>query len=113
MLQARFAMVTRPVKFFDEDSIAWIMKACIVLHNMIIEDERGHDDLEDTSRFAEEGGAMNEPCVPSHSFDGDSEGRFADFLKRYLEIRDPAVHTKLQNDLITHLWKERGSRVKQ
>lgn len=106
-------MVTRPVKFFDEDSIGWIMKACIVLHNMIIEDERGLEDLEDTSRFAEEGGAMNEPCVPSRSFDSDSEGIFADFLKRYIEIRNPEVHKKLQSDLVTHLWSERGRTVNQ
>ena len=40
MLQARFAIVHGPARFFYHETLHNIMKACIILHNMIIEDER-------------------------------------------------------------------------
>ena len=40
VLQARFAIVRGPARFWDKKSLCNIMKACIVLHNMIITDER-------------------------------------------------------------------------
>uniref|UniRef100_A0A0D3AAC5 DDE Tnp4 domain-containing protein n=1 Tax=Brassica oleracea var. oleracea TaxID=109376 RepID=A0A0D3AAC5_BRAOL len=40
VLQARSAIVKKPVLFWDKVKIGNIMKACIILHNMIVEDER-------------------------------------------------------------------------
>ncbi|KAG2329431.1 hypothetical protein Bca52824_000611 [Brassica carinata] len=40
VLQARFAIVKNPARFWDLDKIGKIMRACIILHNMIVEDER-------------------------------------------------------------------------
>ena len=40
MLQARFAIVRGPARFFHSEVLQDIMKACVILHNMIIEDER-------------------------------------------------------------------------
>uniref|UniRef100_A0A0D3API2 Myb-like domain-containing protein n=1 Tax=Brassica oleracea var. oleracea TaxID=109376 RepID=A0A0D3API2_BRAOL len=40
VLQARFAVVKNPSKLWDKDKIANIMRACIILHNMIVEEER-------------------------------------------------------------------------
>ncbi|XP_050260007.1 uncharacterized protein LOC126705100 [Quercus robur] len=40
VLQARFAIVRGPARFFYHETLHDIMKACIILHNMIIEDER-------------------------------------------------------------------------
>ena len=40
VLQARFAIVRNPVKTLDREKIGKIMRACIILHNMIVEDER-------------------------------------------------------------------------
>ena len=39
VLQARFAIVRGPAHFLDEETLADIMKACIIMHNMVIEDE--------------------------------------------------------------------------
>ncbi|XP_056842126.1 uncharacterized protein LOC130495088 [Raphanus sativus] len=46
VLQARFAIVKNPVLFWDKDKIWNIMMACIILHNMIVEDERSGYTLE-------------------------------------------------------------------
>jgi len=39
VLQSRFAIVRGPVRYWDEEMLANIIKACIIMHNMIIEDE--------------------------------------------------------------------------
>ena len=40
VLQARFAIVRQPARMWDLDVLGKIMRACIILHNMILEDER-------------------------------------------------------------------------
>ena len=44
VLQQRFAIIRGPSRMFKVKELANIMKACVILHNMIIEDER--DDSE-------------------------------------------------------------------
>jgi len=39
VLQSCFAIVRGHVRYWDEETLANIMKACIIMHNMIIEDE--------------------------------------------------------------------------
>jgi len=39
VLQAQFAIVSRPAREWKHHNLANIMKACIILHNMIVEDE--------------------------------------------------------------------------
>ncbi|XP_040374634.1 uncharacterized protein LOC121052816 [Rosa chinensis] len=40
VLQARFAIVRAPAHCWDSEILQKIMKACVIMHNMIIEDER-------------------------------------------------------------------------
>jgi hypothetical protein len=46
VLQARWDIMRNPVRAWDLDTITNIMIACIILHNMILQDEQG-EDLED------------------------------------------------------------------
>ena len=39
VLQSRFAIVKGPVRFWNKRVVHDIMSACIIMHNMIIEDE--------------------------------------------------------------------------
>ena len=41
MLQGRWEIVKNPMRKWDLDSILDIMIACIIMHNMIIEDKKG------------------------------------------------------------------------
>jgi hypothetical protein len=41
VLQARFAIVRGPARFWDMNTLKNIMTTCVILHIMIIEDERG------------------------------------------------------------------------
>ena len=40
VLQSRFAIVRGPARLWDEETLHNIMMACIIMHNMIVEDER-------------------------------------------------------------------------
>ena len=46
VLQSRFAIVRGPTRFFQIKTLKDIMMACIILHNMIIEDEYYIDEVE-------------------------------------------------------------------
>jgi hypothetical protein len=39
VLQSRFAIVRGPARFWDEETLEDITKACIIMHNIIIKDE--------------------------------------------------------------------------
>ena len=51
VLQARFAIVKNPALFWDKVKIGKIIRACIILHNMIVEDERDEYTQFDVSEF--------------------------------------------------------------
>ncbi|KAB1213562.1 hypothetical protein CJ030_MR5G010493 [Morella rubra] len=101
VLQARFAIVRQPARFFKVPDLKDTMKACIILHNMIIEDER---DEQDTLDFEYEQGNANPPEPASH----DEADMLATFIHNHLHIRDKETHSQLQLDLIKHLWQLNG-----
>ncbi|XP_013613948.1 PREDICTED: uncharacterized protein LOC106320127 [Brassica oleracea var. oleracea] len=47
VLQARFAIVRNPSNLWDKNKISNIMRACLILHNMIVQDERNSNTLEE------------------------------------------------------------------
>jgi hypothetical protein len=85
VLQSRFAIVRGPVRYWDEETLANIMKACIIMHNMIIEDE----------------GVMNLGFDHEHevnSLISMSHGEILelhDFLQTHNRIRDKAISFQL------------------
>jgi hypothetical protein len=40
VLQARFPIIRQPGRIWDRETLALIMRACVIIHNMIVEDER-------------------------------------------------------------------------
>lgn len=100
VLQARFAIVRGPARFWDRETLQDIMKACIIMHNMIIEDERGKS-LPLTYDVRE---GENNSFEVSH----DHTAEFQDFIRNHLRIRDRETHTRLREDLVEHLWRFRG-----
>ncbi|CAN0919802.1 hypothetical protein LINGRAHAP2_LOCUS31665 [Linum grandiflorum] len=99
ILQARWAIVRNPARSWDVPSLKNIMLTCIILHNMIIEDEqvnefdemRGDLDYE----FFE---ANMPPNIPP----------LQQYFARNASIRDGNEHRRLKKDLIEHLWNEAG-----
>ena len=44
VMQARFTIVRGPARFWDEDTLGQIMRACVIMNNMIVEDESDKED---------------------------------------------------------------------
>jgi hypothetical protein len=97
ILQARFAIVRGPARFWDQEILWYIMMACVIMHNMIIEDERGEE---------------------HHDYDYEHVGhpvrirrredRLARFIASYHAIRQNEVHDTLQKDVMAEWWVWNG-----
>ncbi|KAK9067688.1 hypothetical protein SSX86_011799 [Deinandra increscens subsp. villosa] len=96
VLQQRFAIIRGPSRMFKVKVLTNIMKACIILHNMIIEDERDNSDDDDFEYD------QVDDVLPELSHDHTTE--FMEFIERHHQIRDSSTHHQLQEDLIEHQW---------
>ena len=97
ILQAQFAIVRGPARFWDQKMLWYIMHACVIMHNMIIENERGQD--LDYSQYE----LLGHPVRVRRRAE-----RVARFVASYHAIRRPATHNDLQKDLIEEWWAWNG-----
>jgi hypothetical protein len=74
------------------------MTTCVVLHNMIIEDEK---DL-NLEFFFDNVGTRVKPTRNSHKIQA--------FHETYRNIENADTHEKLKKDLIQHHWQRHGGR---
>ncbi|KAH9779753.1 dde tnp4 domain-containing protein [Citrus sinensis] len=102
VLQARFTIVRGPARFWNRDTLHDIMKACVIMHNMIVEDEHITKDIADLNNDV-----TNEDWVKP-SFERTIG--IMEFIQNHHRIRSRENHSQLQKDLIEHLWKHQGSR---
>ncbi|XP_028105572.1 uncharacterized protein LOC114304619 [Camellia sinensis] len=103
VLQARFNILKVPARGLSDEDLYYIMKTCIILHNMIIEDER--DILENERSAAQlETDTSNLDCQVSH----DPNEEYAQFMLNRQRIRSIEAHNVIRNDLIEHLWSRAG-----
>ena len=72
------------------------MTACVIMHNMIVEDERDEGMQDQAWQFQ---GQLVEPQGP-FSFE-----QFFDFHR---DICEKQSHNQLQNDLVEHVWQHYG-----
>ena len=70
------------------------MTTCIILHNMIIEDER---DLDAPI------GIGREAPPPDVQIPDNENNRFQEFLSRFRKIKDKEAYFSFRNALIDHL----------
>ncbi|XP_020887609.1 uncharacterized protein LOC110230057 [Arabidopsis lyrata subsp. lyrata] len=102
VLQARFAIVKNPALLWDKVKIGNIMRACIILHNMIVEDERDGYTLFDTTEFeqAESAGSSR----VDFTYSTDMPSNFFGMMTNRARVRDRGMHQQLKNDLVEHIW---------
>ncbi|XP_021756217.1 uncharacterized protein LOC110721390 [Chenopodium quinoa] len=117
VLQARFAIIRKPSLAYDEDILRDIMKACIIMHNMIVEDERHNYTRAEVLRaFYEEDQQELTPAststTPPFEFNvgRPTDFDFNAFLQRKASLRDREIHLSLKRDLVEHIWLQYGPR---
>ena len=103
VLQSRFAIVRGPARLWDEETLHNNMRACIIMHNMIVEDERDNYDynFDDKGQYVCNYEDMGERVTVSH----DAAPELDAFIRNYKNIKSKETHTQLQADLIEHLWQ--------
>ncbi|XP_020258908.1 uncharacterized protein LOC109835342 [Asparagus officinalis] len=81
-------------RFWKKHVLHDIMTACIIMHNMIIKDERDlYVPIQEVS----------EAPTPEVNMVADETTRFTQFIAK---IKDKDAHIVLRNALIDHLWEE-------
>jgi hypothetical protein len=98
VLQARWAVLRGPAYGWDRNRLTEIITACIIMHNMIVENE---GDFAGNTGFGETNSGI-EPCQLIQ--EGCSE-----WVINHFDLRRQERSSTLQNDLVEHLWAHRGS----
>ncbi|CAM8934568.1 unnamed protein product [Rhodiola kirilowii] len=100
VLQSRFAIVRGPSRFWDKADLGRIMRACIIIHNMIVEDERDTyitqfgplPTYDDVTHGLSQPNLGEEPLAPYEAY-----------IQKTIQMHDKRTHRQLQNDLIEHI----------
>ena len=98
VLQARWAVIRGPAYGWDREQLSHIMTACIIMHNMIIQDEQAAA----TNTNFDNIGTPVDPSRGSHA-------AREEFIQAHHKLRNKALHFQLQSDLIEHNWVRYGS----
>jgi hypothetical protein len=104
VLQAWFKTIREPARLWDIADLGIIMWSCIILHNMIVEDERDlySQRWTDFEQYEESRSSTLQPystkVLPA----------FANHVRARSELRDPNVHRESQADLLKHIWAKFG-----
>ncbi|KAI5011770.1 hypothetical protein ZWY2020_013907 [Hordeum vulgare] len=100
VLQSLWGIVWYPARTWSTKKLWEVMTACVIMHNMIVDDERP-DRLHDQG-FEFQG----DNVVPQH--DGEAAS-FAQFTQFDHEMRDLETHIQLQDDLVEHMCDHVGN----
>jgi len=101
VLQSHFNIVRRPSRLWKRKSIGRIMKACVILHNMIVEDEK--EMVKFPIDLNEQGGSSI--ALPPEVQKGGGP-IFSEILRRRADIHHQPTHKQLKQDLIEHIWQK-------
>ncbi|CAL8173974.1 unnamed protein product [Prunus armeniaca] len=113
VLQAYWAIIKGVARMLDEEVLQSIIMTCIILHNMIVEDEYDYDASEvfeldsmntTLTRIYERSMRPNEQPMEHELLIRD--GRYNNpMIDHYQEMQSSYIHEICQVDLIKHLWE--------
>lgn len=99
VLRSKFRIIYNPARLWSQSDLNNIMHACVILHNMVIEDERNlYSDHHEFERSSDPPISQNRD-VPEIS----------QLITSYTKIRDKVVSNRLQKDLMEHIWHLYGN----
>ncbi|XP_074327555.1 uncharacterized protein LOC141665471 [Apium graveolens] len=89
-----------PARFWDKEDLGRIMRACIIIHNMIVEGER------DT--YATQFGPLPTYDDATNGLSQPNSGEeylvpYETYIQNSMQMRDRRAHRQLQNDLVEHI----------
>jgi len=107
VLQARWHIIDAPCRLWSPDAMLEIMRACIVLHNMIVVHENTHDGVDYVSPTEHQRATRAPVALVRHQ---DSRPpSLAHLICTEHRLRDAEIHSQLRRDLIEHMWAMKGT----
>ncbi|XP_068328123.1 uncharacterized protein [Pyrus communis] len=108
ILQARWKILKESIRGWSRENLDSIMMSCIILHNMIVEDERdgcidgeSNDNQEDPNRSIRARAKINDG--PNLPFNPRAISIFLnEYMRRYRMIGSRVTNKYLQQDLVAH-----------
>ncbi|GJX98637.1 ALP1-like protein isoform X1 [Tanacetum coccineum] len=95
VLQGRWRIIQQPARQYHVNNIRQIMYSCIIMHNMILEDQK----MAVTD--------WNEMYAnPSRNMQRTWVERCETHRRKAKELRDRDTHISLQQNLMEHIWNE-------
>ncbi|CAI0625562.1 unnamed protein product, partial [Linum tenue] len=103
VLQARFAIINGPSRMWCKGIMGDITRACVIMHNMIVEDERDSyirhfDYTHDEVNFNVSMPTVSQSRLPEYE----------EYLRNNARIRNLSTNSRLQADLIEEIWSRFG-----
>ena len=86
--------------------MAYIVKVCVILRDMAIEDEKDPDRLI-LERSVQDTITSSTTVVTAPNLSTDRT--FSSFISWYEAIESGELHYQLRNDLIEHIWARSGT----
>ncbi|XP_021774245.1 uncharacterized protein LOC110738179 [Chenopodium quinoa] len=114
VLQARFAIIRRPALAWSVEMLWKIVMACIIMHNMIVEDEReSYLNYWDPNEFATEqleylAGTSNRRATTFTVTPRYQNPNLTTLMATPKNLHDKQNHMSLKQDLVEHLWAKFG-----
>jgi hypothetical protein len=108
ILQSRFCILRRPARLYEQGDLENVMLACIILHNMIIEDEK---DVEEVLLDLNEEGSTY--TVTGATISHGQNPEMEEVLNRNNALHNRESYKQLQTDLIDHIWEKFGDSYRQ
>ena len=98
VLQARWHILANPARVWTSKKMGIIVKACIIMHNMIVADS-GYNVANVVAHLDDNEDQLNMQLRPSG---------VAEIAQRLAVLEDRGEHLSLENDLMQHLWNKAG-----
>jgi hypothetical protein len=97
LLKKRFNILVIPNRSYSQRTLRLIMHACIILHNMVIDDERdgGYDDNYHI---------VTSIVAPAVNYEAPTS--LTTILQRKVHLTSGLIFLNLQSDLIKHVWNK-------
>jgi hypothetical protein len=102
VLQACWGIVRGVVVMWESETLWQLMTCCVILHNMIVEDEG--DGVAQTNDFEALGEQVQIP-------ENQDVNQLMNFLQMHPNLQDHQVHAQLLDDLVEHIWTHNGNNV--
>ncbi|XP_074267324.1 uncharacterized protein LOC141590652 [Silene latifolia] len=110
VLQARFAVIRKPALTWSEQLMRKILKCCVIIHNMVVEDERdtyiNYSDPTEFDNNRNEEGHLN---VDDPEYEVGYTAPISAYIQNKNRIRNARAHEVLRSDIIENIWQKFGA----